>query len=112
MSPTKDKKEDWDSWIERIFYKGNFSSATSDMKKNTKATLTAFANKFDLVSREDFNVQRDMLVEATKRLSKIEERLDKISGGEKKTAAKKPARKATKKTAGKKKAAKAAETGN
>ena len=109
MSPTKDKKEDWDSWIERFFHKGNFSSATSDMKKNTKATLSAFANKFDLVSREDFNVQRDMLSEATKRLSKIEKRLDNISGVEKKAATKKPARKAAKKTAGKKKSA---ETGN
>ena len=83
----KGKMDDWEA---------RFSKITSEFTKNTKETLSSLANRFDLISRDEFKVQQDLLAEAVKKLSAIEARLDEMAG-------KKPAKKA----AGKKKKAKA-----
>ncbi len=102
MAPSKkDNKHDWESWFERFFDRDGISSATSEMKKSTQATLSAFANKFHLVSHEEFQAQQKVLAQALKKLESIEARLEKMAGGKpaKKASKKKPAAKPKAKTA-------------
>ena len=88
-----DFRKDLEALMSRVFDMEGFSSATSEMKKNTKATLQGFANKFDLVSREEFRAQQKTLAEAVKKLGEIEKKLDRIAGKPKPTkTAKKPAK--------------------
>ncbi|MGE0876501.1 MAG: accessory factor UbiK family protein [Burkholderiales bacterium] len=51
------------------------ASPAPDIEKNLRALLTAFFARFDLVAREDFEVQRKMLERAQAKLASLEARL-------------------------------------
>ena len=81
MAPTEpqDKqkkfKAEFEAWYEKMFDRDNLAHVTADMRKNTKALFSSFANRFDLVTREEFQVQQQMLAEALKKLEALEAQL-------------------------------------
>lgn len=51
------------------------NSPASDLEKNVRALLSAFFERFDLVTRADFEVQKRVLERALARISDLEARL-------------------------------------
>lgn len=51
------------------------SSPAKDIEKNVKALLGSAFGKLDLVTREEFEVQREMLLHARQKLFELEERI-------------------------------------
>lgn len=51
------------------------SSPAQDLEKNVRALLAAFFERFDLVAREDFEVQRKLLERAQAKLAALEARV-------------------------------------
>jgi len=51
------------------------SSPAQDLEKNLRALLAAFFARFDLVAREDFEVQRKLLERAQAKLAALEARV-------------------------------------
>lgn len=51
------------------------TSPASDLEKNLRALLTAFFDRFDVVLREDFEVQRKLLERAQAKLVALEARV-------------------------------------
>lgn len=47
----------------------------ADIEKNVRAMLTGMFARLDLVTREEFEVQRELLARAQERLAKLEARL-------------------------------------
>lgn len=50
-------------------------SPAKDIEKNVKALLSGAFGKLDLVTREEFDVQREVLVHARQKLFELEERV-------------------------------------
>ena len=50
-------------------------SPVADVEKNLRALLAAFFERFDLVAREDFEVQRKILARAQAKLAALEARV-------------------------------------
>lgn len=51
------------------------SSPAKDIEKNAKALLGSAFGKLDLVTREEFDVQREVLAHARHKLHELEERI-------------------------------------
>jgi len=51
------------------------NSPARDVEKNVRALLAAFFDRFDLVTREDFEVQKRVLERAQGRIAELERRL-------------------------------------
>ncbi len=51
------------------------SSPAQDVERNVRALLAAFFDRFDLVAREDFEVQRKLLERAQAKLAALEARV-------------------------------------
>ncbi|MDH4094921.1 MAG: accessory factor UbiK family protein [Betaproteobacteria bacterium] len=51
------------------------ASPAQDLEKNLRALLGAFFDRFDVVLREDFDVQRKLLERAQAKLSALEARV-------------------------------------
>jgi ubiquinone biosynthesis accessory factor UbiK len=51
------------------------NSPAADLEKNLRALLAAFFDRFDVVLREDFEVQRRLLERAQAKLAELEARL-------------------------------------
>lgn len=51
------------------------NSPVQDIEKNLRALLVAFFDRFDLVAREDFEVQRKLLDRAQAKLAALEARV-------------------------------------
>ena len=54
------------------------SSALADMEKNINALIQGVFTKMELVSREEFDVQAEVLRNAREKLSLLEEKLAKL----------------------------------
>ncbi|GAB1391942.1 hypothetical protein MASR1M60_01050 [Rhodocyclaceae bacterium] len=52
----------------------------ADFEKNLRAVLMAQFSKLDLVTREDFEIQKALLSRAQERLAALEQRLAEIEG--------------------------------
>ncbi len=63
------------------------NSPVRDIEKNAKAMLGSAFGKLDLVTREEFEVQREVLAQARRKLAELEARVAeleaKLSGGDK-----------------------------
>jgi ubiquinone biosynthesis accessory factor UbiK len=59
------------------------ATPATDIEKNLRALLTAQFAKLDLVTREDFEIQKELLARAHARLAALEQRLGEIEGGRK-----------------------------
>lgn len=53
-------------------------SPAADIEKNLRVLLTAFFERFDLVAREDFDVQRILLERAQAKLAALEARVTEL----------------------------------
>ena len=51
------------------------ASPAQDLEKNLHALLVAFFDRFDVVAREDFDVQRKLLARAQEKLAVLEARV-------------------------------------
>ena len=47
-------------------------SSAADLEKNLKALLASFFSRLDLVAREEFDVQREVLLRARTKLQELE----------------------------------------
>ncbi|KAF0100519.1 MAG: hypothetical protein FD187_1030 [bacterium] len=56
------------------------ASPARDMEKNLKAALSAWLAKLDLVSREEFDVQTEVLARTREQLRELETRLARLEG--------------------------------
>ena len=52
-----------------------------DLERNLRALLASWFDRFDLVAREDFDVQKKLLEDAQARLVQLEERIARIEAG-------------------------------
>lgn len=52
-----------------------------DVEKNLKASLAAWLAKLDLVTREEFDVQAQVLARTREQLREMEARLEKLEAG-------------------------------
>ena len=52
------------------------ASPAADIEKNAKALLSGFFAKLDLVSREEFDIQSQVLLRTREKLKALEARLD------------------------------------
>lgn len=50
-------------------------SPAADLEKNMRAMLTSMFSRLDLVTREEFDVQRQVLLRTREKLSQLEARL-------------------------------------
>ena len=57
-------------------------SPAADIEKNARALLAAFFDRFDMVTRDDFEVQKRVLERALARIAELELRLGEIESGE------------------------------
>jgi ubiquinone biosynthesis accessory factor UbiK len=55
-------------------------SPARDMEKNLKAGLSAWLAKLDLVTREEFDVQAEVLARTREKLHEMEARLARLEG--------------------------------
>ncbi len=54
------------------------ASPAADIEKNARALLSSFFAKLDLVSREEFDIQAQVLLRTREKLKALEERVAKI----------------------------------
>lgn len=52
------------------------ASPARDLEKNAKAVMSGFLSKLDLVTREEFDVQAEVLTRTREKLKKLEARVD------------------------------------
>jgi BMFP domain-containing protein YqiC len=55
-------------------------SPAKDVEKNLKASLAAWLSKLDLVTREEFDVQSQVLARTREKLQQLEDRLAALEG--------------------------------
>jgi BMFP domain-containing protein YqiC len=55
-------------------------SPARDLEANLKAMATGFFSRLDLVTREEFDVQREVLLRTREKLEQLEARLAQIEG--------------------------------
>jgi BMFP domain-containing protein YqiC len=53
-------------------------SPVEDLQKNLRALLVAFFERFDVVPREDFEVQKKLLARAEEKLARLEARIEEL----------------------------------
>jgi len=56
-------------------------SPAQDLEKNLRALLATFFDRFDLVAREDFEVQKRLLERAQAKLAALEARIAELESG-------------------------------
>lgn len=54
------------------------NSPAKDVEKNVKAMLSSAFNRMDLVTREEFDIQQQVLIKTRTKLVELEERLAKL----------------------------------
>lgn len=58
------------------------TSPARDVEKNVRALLAAFFDRFDLVTREDFEAQKRVLERARTRIAELERRLAELEAAQ------------------------------
>jgi BMFP domain-containing protein YqiC len=57
-------------------------SPAADVSKNLRALLASWLDRFDFVTREDFDVQKKLLERAQAKLGELETRIAELEAGE------------------------------
>lgn len=60
------------------------ASPAADVEKNARALLSSFFTKLDLVSREEFDIQSQVLLRTREKLKALEARLDELEKAQEK----------------------------
>ncbi len=63
------------------------NSPAKDMEKNVKSLLGSAFNRMDLVTREEFDLQQQILLKTREQLTMLEARLAQLEGNQTKTTA-------------------------
>lgn len=58
------------------------NSPAKDVEKNVKSMLGSAFNRMDLVTREEFDIQQQVLIKTRTKLAELEARLAKLEGGD------------------------------
>ena len=58
------------------------ASPVADIEKNVRALLSTFFAKLDLVSREEFDIQAQVLQRTREKLEALETRVNKLEAGD------------------------------
>ena len=58
------------------------ASPVADIEKNARALLSTFSTKLDLVSREEFDIQSQVLQRTREKLEALEARVAKLEAGD------------------------------
>ena len=58
------------------------ASPAADIEKNARALLAGFFARLDLVTREEFDVQAQVLQRTREKLKALEERIARLEGGD------------------------------
>ncbi|QEY27001.1 accessory factor UbiK family protein [Neisseria zalophi] len=58
------------------------NSPAKDVEKNVKAMLGSAFNRMDLVTREEFDIQQQVLIKTRTKLTELEERLARLEGSQ------------------------------
>lgn len=58
------------------------NSPAKDMEKNVKAMLGSAFNRMDLVTREEFDIQQQVLIKTRTKLAELEARLAKLEAAQ------------------------------
>ena len=58
------------------------NSPAKDVEKNVKAMLGSAFNRMDLITREEFDIQQQVLIKTRTKLAELEARLAKLEGGD------------------------------
>ncbi len=71
------KNDNLDSMIDRIMagLPAGLGALGRDAEQNLRAAVTAAMRKMDLVTREEFDIQRDVLARTRSRLEALEKRV-------------------------------------
>jgi BMFP domain-containing protein YqiC len=56
------------------------SSPAQDVERNLKAALNALFTRLELVTREEFDVQREVLLRTREKLERLERRIAELEG--------------------------------
>ena len=56
------------------------ASPVADIEKNARALLSSFFTKLDLVSREEFDIQSQVLLRTREKMQVLEERITQLEG--------------------------------
>lgn len=67
--------------LEQLLQQGPLAGLTADMRLLLQSQISALLQKADLVSREEFDVQRESLQRTQARLAELEERLTQLEQG-------------------------------
>ena len=67
----------------RVLYISPLRALAFDIEKNLRALLTAAMGRLDLVTREEFDLQREALSRARTRLAEMEARMAELERGRK-----------------------------
>lgn len=62
------------------------NSPAKDFEKNARAVLTSMLARLDLVTRDEFEVQKEILARTRERMAALEARLDKLESAGSPTA--------------------------
>ena len=54
------------------------ASPAADIEKNARALLSSFFAKLDLVSREEFDIQTEVLIRTREKLKALEDRITRL----------------------------------
>ena len=65
-------------------------SPVKDVEKNMRVLLAGVFTKLDLVTRDEFNVQQEMLIRTREKLTELEARITKLEGKPKASKTSKP----------------------
>ena len=57
------------------------NSPAKDVEKNVKSMLGSAFNRMDLITREEFDIQQQVLIKTRTKLAELEARLTKLEGG-------------------------------
>lgn len=58
------------------------SSPAKDIERNARALLTSLLGRMDLVTREEFDVQREVLARAREQLTRLETRIAELEAAQ------------------------------
>lgn len=66
--------------LSRRFSELAAGSPAADLEKNARALLSGFFSRLDLVTREEFEVQRELLARTREKLNLLEKKVAELEG--------------------------------
>ncbi len=80
------KTEKLDEFVKQIsaMMPNDLSQTRQDLEKNLKAALTSIFTRMDLVTREEFNIQTELLSKTRELMEKLDKKVSELESGREK----------------------------